>query len=108
MSERPLDLAPCLSNHPEGSVIEIYAQPRASRTRIIGLHDRMLKIGLAAPPVDGKANKALLKWFARALKIPASRLRLISGDSGRRKRLLVMEMEPAELAHRILPALGQG
>ena len=108
MSEQPLDPAPCISNHPEGSVIEIYAQPRASRTRIIGLHDNMLKIGLAAPPVDGKANRALLKWLARALKLPASRLSLIAGDSGRRKRLLVMDIEPAELANRILPDLRHG
>ncbi len=50
-----------------GAVLELLVQPRASRTRVVGEHDGRLKIQLAAPPVDGEANAALLAFLADLL-----------------------------------------
>ena len=58
-----------------GSVLEVLVQPRASRTRVVGEHDGRLKIQLAAPPVDGEANAALIEFLADALRREARRRR---------------------------------
>jgi uncharacterized protein (TIGR00251 family) len=60
-------------------------QPRASRTEVVGLHGDALKIRVAAPPVDGAANEAIIRFFADRLGVPRSRVRLTKGASGRRK-----------------------
>ncbi len=69
--------------------VAVYAQPRASRTHVVGLYDGMVKIALAAPPVDGAANKALIQFLARALGVPRRQVLLASGQTGRRKRVRI-------------------
>jgi uncharacterized protein len=65
--------------------IDVYVQPRASRTEVSGTHDGRVKIRLAAPPVDGAANAELVAFIAARLGIARSRVRVIGGASGRRK-----------------------
>lgn len=65
----------------------VYVQPRASRTEIAGIHDDCVKIRLAAPPVDGAANAALVAFIADRLGITKSRVRVAAGQSARRKLL---------------------
>ena len=65
--------------------ISVYVQPRASKTAIAGMHDGCVKIRLAAPPVDGAANAALVVFVAEQLRIAKSRVRVVSGSSSRRK-----------------------
>ncbi len=65
--------------------IEVKVQPRASRNQIVGEHDGALKIKLAAPPVEGEANRALLDYLAEILKLPRKNILLIKGDSSRHK-----------------------
>jgi hypothetical protein len=72
-----------------GAVLEILAQPRASRSRVVGEHDGRLKIQLAAPPVDGEANAALLAFLAEALSVKRADVALLAGETGRRKRVRV-------------------
>jgi uncharacterized protein (TIGR00251 family) len=72
-----------------GVEIAVLVQPRASRTRVVGLHDGLLKIQLAAPPVDGAANEALLEFLADALEVPRRALALVGGETSRRKRVSV-------------------
>lgn len=72
-----------------GAVLELLVQPRASRTRVVGEHDGRLKIQLAAPPVDGEANEALLAFLAGALRVRRVDVALLAGASGRRKRVRV-------------------
>ncbi len=62
--------APWLKPLPDGAELAVLVQPRASRTRVVGEHDGLLKIQLAAPPVDGEANAALLEFLARQLGVP--------------------------------------
>ena len=69
--------------------IHLYASPRASRTRAAGLHDGRLKVQVAAPPVDGEANEAILAYLAHALGVGRSHVRLTAGQSGKRKTVEV-------------------
>ena len=75
--------------------ISIYVQPRASKTSIAGMHDGAIKIRLAAPPVDGAANAALIEFIAKRVGVARSRVRLISGASSRRK---IVEIEGVDAA----------
>lgn len=70
-------------------ILTVYIQPRASRDEISGWHDKGLKIRLTAPPVDGAANKQLLKFIAKQFKVPASRVRILKGETSRHKTLSI-------------------
>jgi uncharacterized protein (TIGR00251 family) len=72
-----------------GVVLELVVQPRASRTRVVGEHDGRLKLQLAAPPVDGEANEALVEFLARALGVRRAEVTLLRGETGRRKTVRV-------------------
>ena len=82
---------------PQGVELSILVQPRASRTRVLGEHDGMLKIQLAAPPVDGEANAALVEFLGKLLGVPRRQVSLISGDASRRKRVAVQGVETAQV-----------
>ena len=73
----------------DGVVLRLHIQPGAKKTEIAGLHGEALKIRLAAPPVDGKANACLVEFLARQLGVAKSAVELISGDSSRAKRVRV-------------------
>lgn len=87
-----------------GAVLELLVQPRASRTRVVGVHDGRLKIQLAAPPVDGEANAALLEFLADALGLKRSEVSLLAGESGRRKRVRVAGVAADAAAAKLLAA----
>jgi len=75
--------------------LTLHIQPGAKKTEFAGLHGNALKIRLAAPPVDGKANEALIKFVAETLKLPKSAVNLKSGQTSRRK---VLEIQGAKLS----------
>ncbi len=77
---------------PDGVELSIWAQPRASRTRVVGLYGEQLRVALAAPPVDGEANAELLRFLAKALGVPARQLELVRGDTSRSKAVQVRGM----------------
>jgi len=70
--------------------LTLHIQPGAKKTEFAGLHGDALKIRLAAPPVDGKANEALVKFVAGVLRLPKSAVNLKSGQTSRRKVLEVV------------------
>lgn len=81
---------PCLSAGAagaDGSRLAVVVTPNAPRTRADGLHDGHLRVRLAAPPVDGKANAALLAWLAAELGLQRRDLQLLHGAGARRKRV---------------------
>ena len=88
-----------------GVVLEVLVQPRASRTRVVGEHDGRLKVQLAAPPVDGEANAALLAFLAGALGVKRADVALLAGETGRRKRIRIAGLG-AEAAAAALLALA--
>ena len=67
--------------------LTLHIQPGAKKTELAGLHGEALKIRLAAPPVDGKANEALLRFVAERLQLPKSAVTLKSGQTSRHKVL---------------------
>jgi uncharacterized protein len=81
-----------------GAVLELLVQPRASRTRVVGEHDGRLKIQLAAPPVDGEANAALVEFLARALSVRRTDVAVVRGETGRRKTVRVAGVTAAAAA----------
>ena len=87
----------------EFASIGIYVQPRASKTEISGVHDGLLRIRLAAPPVDGAANAELVAFIAERLDIAKSRVRVISGLASRRKVVRVEGMTEATVVAALMP-----
>lgn len=83
-------------------LLTLHIQPGAKKTEVCGLHGDALKIRLAAPPVDGKANAALLAFVADCLDLPKSAVSLKSGQTSRRKVVEVAE-PPADAVQRLLP-----
>lgn len=87
----------------EGAVrIPVRAQPRASRDEIVGEHGGALKVRLAAPPVDGAANRALIRLLAKRVGVPASAVSVVAGGTSRNK---VVEVAGTDVAA-VREALG--
>jgi uncharacterized protein (TIGR00251 family) len=84
-----------LTELPGAVELAVLAQPRASRSRVVGEHDGMLKIQLAAAPTAGEANEELIHTLARLLRVPIARVGLVAGQTSRRKRVRVEGVEPA-------------
>ena len=85
----------------EGVSFRVHVQPRASRNRLLGLHDEALKISLTAPPVEGAANRLLRDYLAGVLGCAKSRVEVVSGHKGRRKTVQVAGLTGAELLARL-------
>ncbi|HEV8097080.1 MAG TPA: DUF167 domain-containing protein [Burkholderiales bacterium] len=74
----------------DGSVtLAIHAQPGAKKTDVAGVHGAALKIRLAAPAVEGKANAELRRFLADAFGVPLKNVALVRGETGRRKTLRI-------------------
>jgi uncharacterized protein (TIGR00251 family) len=76
-----------LNNHQ--LTLYCHVQPGAKRTQITGLHDNCIKIQLKSPPVDGKANKALIQYLADICGCAKSSIIIKRGLSSRRKTLII-------------------
>ena len=70
-------------------LLRCYAQPGASKNEVAGPHGDRLKIRIKAPPVEGKANKELIKFLSKLLKLPKSKLNFVRGESSRQKDILL-------------------
>ena len=70
-------------------VLEVRVQPRASRTEFAGAMGDRLRVRLQAPPVDGRANAALVEFLAEAFDVPRARVTIEHGLSGRDKRVRI-------------------
>jgi uncharacterized protein len=90
-----MDGPPWLREAGGAVTLELLIQPRASRTRVAGEHDGRLKIQLAAPPVDGEANAALVEFLAEALSVRKGEVALLRGETGRRKTVRVAGVSAA-------------
>ena len=84
------------------TTLTLHIQPGAKKTEVAGEHGDALKIRLAAPPVDGKANAALIAFVADRLGVAKSAVSLKSGQTSRRK-VLEVNAAPADTAQRLLP-----
>ena len=78
-----------LTETADGIRFQVVVQPKSSRNLIMGLHGEALKIKLKAPPVEGAANRMLVQFVAKALKVPKSKVEIVAGHTSRVKQLLV-------------------
>ena len=86
---------------PGGVQLQLHVQPGASRTGIAGLHGDALKVRVAAPPAEGRANRELLDYLAEVLGVARARIALVKGETGRRKTVLLQGIELAEARRRL-------
>jgi uncharacterized protein (TIGR00251 family) len=83
----------------DGSVIfSVRVTPRASRDAIEGEYQAALKVRLAAPPIEDRANDALRRLLAARLNVPVSAVRIVGGDKSRNKRVSVAGVTRAQVA----------
>lgn len=81
--------------HRDGRVtFAIRVSPRASKNAVGGVHDGALKIAVTAPPVDGEANEAIVKLLSKRLGVAKRAITIVSGATGRDKRVAVEGIEP--------------
>jgi len=86
----------------------LHIQPKSSKTRVTGLYDGRLKIAVASPPVDGKANKEVLAFLAGLLGVKKNTLSLRSGAHSRRKVIAITSLSVDEANRIISEYLGKG
>lgn len=84
------------------ATLSIRVVPRSSREGVAGCEGGVIRIRLNAPPVEGRANEALVRFLARALGVPRARVSLVSGETGRNKIVRIAGITRAEA----LDALG--
>lgn len=86
-----------LQSGTEAATLTLHVQPGARRSEIAGPHGDALKIRLAAPAVDGRANACLIEFLAGRLGVAKSNVELVSGATGRRKRVRIRGAAPQAL-----------
>ena len=94
---------PPITSTSTGVLLRLHVQPKASRTGIIGLHGDAIRIRLQAPPVDGAANEALVRFLAKTLRVSRSEVSIVAGAGGRQKRVAVAGIDVAHATKCLLP-----
>ncbi len=90
----------------KGAALAIRVTPRASHNEIVEiLSDGTVKIRLTAPPVEGKANEALIDFLSDVLDVPPSRIEIVAGATGRDKLVSIVDMDAETVHSRILSHL---
>jgi uncharacterized protein (TIGR00251 family) len=84
-------------------ILSLYCQPGAKSTEVQGEHDGRLKIRLSAPPVDGKANEALIQYLSKVLQVKRADIELLSGDASRSKRIKVLGIDHQRVQQLLCP-----
>jgi len=85
-----------------GSAFRVHVVPRSRKNEISGRYDQAVKIRLTAPPVEGKANEALIEFLAKRLDVPKRTIEILSGASSRNKMVCVLGLTPQELEARLI------
>jgi uncharacterized protein (TIGR00251 family) len=96
-----------LTEHAEGWVLPVRAQPGARRIGVMGEHAGALKLAVTAPPEDGRANQALTEKLRELLGLKRSQVALIGGATSRNKRFLICGLARTELEMRVAELLAQ-
>ena len=87
--ERPGGQWPFAAEHPEGVRLSLKVTPNARRTSVKGLWQGKLRLGVQAPPTEGKANLAVRKWAAQTFGTRIQRVEILRGDKSRDKEVLL-------------------
>ena len=94
-----------ITEHADGCILAVRAQPGARRNGIVGVHAGMLKVAVTAPPDKGRANDAIVDVLTEALGLKRSQIELVSGPTSRQKKFLLRGVSAAVIADRIRQVL---
>lgn len=97
----PDELSLIISEKADGCFLKCWIQPRSSRNAVVGIHGDALKIALTAPPVDGKANKELLKFLAKYFSLPKSGVQITAGENSRSKTIFTNSLTKDKIINKI-------
>lgn len=95
-----------ITDHAEGCILPVRAQPGARREGLQGEKNGALRVAVNAPPEDGRANAALVEVLREALGLKRSQVELIAGQTSREKRFLIRGIKAAELSKLLEAKLG--
>ena len=87
----------------DGCTVSVRVQPGAKKDAVVGVHGGAVKIALNAPPVDGKANEALIAFIAEKVGLPRARVSLVSGMTNRSKVVRVTGKSAVEVRAALSP-----
>ena len=90
-----------VSDSEKGVILRVQVQPRASRDEVMGPHGDGLKIRITAAPVAGAANKHLLKFLAKKLRVARSQISITSGATSRAKSIAIEGISAEEVRQRL-------
>jgi len=90
-----------VASTPDGVRLRLRVQPRASRSEVAGLSGDEIRVRIAAPPVAGAANDALVRLLAERLEVPRSAVAMTAGAGSRRKVVLVEGVTPDQAVRRL-------
>ena len=91
---------------PTGATFQVKVHPRARRNGITGVIGDALKIALTAPPVEGRANEACVKFLAEFLNVPRSSLTIAAGEASRQKLIRITGIQAAQVEEKLRAVLG--
>lgn len=91
-----------------GLMLKVRVLPRSSRTEASGIQDGALKLKITAPPVEGQANEACLRFLSETLGIRKSQITLVAGQTSKSKTFAISGVGRQKLEHRLAEILGAG
>lgn len=86
-------------------IIECKITPNAAKSRVVGYVGEALKIQIAAPPEKGKANEELIYFLSKLFKVPKSAIQILTGETGRLKRVSIEGLSTEEIQDKVSRAL---
>jgi len=90
------------SQHDCGLTFAVRVVPRASSSGIVGEHDGALRVRVAAPPVEGEANRELIKVLAKSFELPQNAVEIVSGTNSKSKTVRIRGAKAAQLEQLII------
>ncbi len=103
IDDLPIDgsnTAPCFARAPDGATIAVRLTPKARREQLLGFVEGRCRVAVTAPPMEGKANAALLRYLAKQWGVPKSSLSIAAGATARDK-LVHVAGDPGPLLQRL-------
>jgi uncharacterized protein (TIGR00251 family) len=91
-----------VSDHPEGCVVAVRAQPGARRNAVLGEQAEALKVAVTAPPDKGRANEAIVELLSSWLGIKRSQVELVSGATSRLKKFLLRGLKAEAVRRKVI------
>ena len=90
---------------PSGATFQVKVHPRARKNAITGVVGEELKLAITAPPVEGRANEAVIAYLAEFLNVARSSVTIAAGESSRQKLIRVAGMQAAQVEEKLRPVL---